>query len=259
MKRRFKCIVSYDGYDYSGWQTQPNKVTVQKTIENTIEYISRARTGITGSGRTDAKVHAAGQVFHFDTEFYLDARGWKRALNGHLPNDIRVLSVEEVDQEFHARFSAEAKRYDYLISLKDQEPDVFHWRYAYPATWHLDIEKMKECSKLFVGRHDFTSFCANSLETDPDQTREIYRIDFHEEGNLVRISYYGEGFLRYMVRMLTGTMLEVGRGRITLEDVQKIMDRRDKTACRYNAKPHGLSLVKVYYDEEEVRKLTEKN
>jgi tRNA pseudouridine38-40 synthase len=118
---------------------------------------------------------------------------------------------------------------------------------------------MKECSRLFIGRHDFTSFCANSLETDPDQTRTIYRIDFKEEGNIVRISFYGEGFLRYMVRMLTGTMLEVGRGRITLEDVQKIMDRRDKTACRYNAKPHGLSLVKVYYDAEEVRKLTEKN
>lgn len=243
---RFKAVVSYDGTNYIGWQRQPNGITIQEVIETVMEKICQKPMHITGSGRTDAGVHAKAQVFHFDSDFRLSAEKWKIALNGHLPKDIHIQSVVEVNSEFHARFHTIGKRYDYLINLG--EYDVFTRNQAFQCYYKLDLEKMKSASKLFIGTHDFTTFNSTPLEMQPDQVRTIYKIDFVQEGNLLRIIYEGDGFLRYMVRMLTGTLIEAARGRITEEEIQKMLDAKKKT-CRFNAKPWGLYLVRVDYED----------
>lgn len=242
---RFKAIVSYDGTNYIGWQRQPDGMTVQEQIETIMEKICQKKVHITASGRTDAGVHALAQVFHFDSDFKLSAEKWKIALNGHLPKDIHIHSVVEVDPEFHARFHAIGKRYDYLINLG--EFDVFTRNQAFQCYYKLDIKKMKSASKLFLGTHDFTTFNASPLALHPDQVRTITRIDFVEEGDWLRIIFEGNGFLRYMVRMLTGTLIEAGRGRISEEEIVRMLEAKDKMACRFNAKPWGLYLVRVDY------------
>jgi len=243
---RFKAIVSYDGTNYIGWQRQPNGITIQEVIETVMEKICQKEMHITGSGRTDAGVHAKAQVFHFDSDFRLSAEKWKIALNGHLPKDIRIHSVVEVNPEFHARFHTVGKRYDYLINLG--EFDVFTRNQAFQCYYKLDLEKMKSASKLFIGTHDFTTFNSTPLEMQPDQVRTIYKIEFVQEGDMLRIIYEGDGFLRYMVRMLTGTLIEAARGRITEAEIKKMLDSKSKT-CRFNAKPWGLYLVRVDYEE----------
>lgn len=244
---RYKAVVSYDGTHYIGWQVQPHGITVQEVIERVLEQISHKRTWIVASGRTDAGVHAKGQVFHFESDFYLNASLWKKALNGHLPADIRIHSLVEVNPEFHARFHARGKRYDYLINLG--EYDVFMRDHAFQCYYSLDVEKMKEASTLFLGKHDFSSFCSNPLKSHPDQVRTITRLQFQQEGDILRIIYEGNGFMRYMVRMLTGTLIEVGRRRLHYDEVKVMLEAKSKTACRYNAKPCGLYLMEVFYDK----------
>jgi len=244
--RRFKAIVSYDGSRYVGWQTQAHGISIQSTIEAAISSICLKKTSITGAGRTDAKVHAKGQCFHFDTDFYLDAPKWKQAINGHLPKDIRIVSLEEVDHRFHARFSVINKRYDYVINLG--EYDVFTADYAMQCWYSLNIEAMRKAAAVFIGEHDFSSFCANSFAQTTDQTRTITRLELVEEGSFLRLIFEGKGFLRYMVRMITATLIEVGRGRLSIQDVQTMMDARNKEVCRYNAQPQGLYLVRIDYE-----------
>ncbi len=244
---RYKAVVSYDGTNYIGWQRQANGISVQEVIEDVIYKISKCKTTIVASGRTDAKVHARGQVFHFDTEFDLKRSMWKKALNGHLPEDIHIVSCDEVKTNFHSRFHSNKKCYEYWIHIN--EPDVFYRNYAFQCYYKLDVNKMIHASKLFVGKHDFSSFCANSFETHPNQVRDIYSINFSEENNLIKIRFEGKGFLRYMVRMIVGTLIEVGRGRLNNEDVVRMLEEKNKEACRYNAKPQGLYLVEVGYDE----------
>ncbi len=248
--KRYKVIVSYDGTNYIGWQTQPQGKgnSIQETIEKVLQDITQTHIPIVASGRTDAKVHATGQVFHFDTDFELPMWKWKMAINGHLPDDIYVLSIEETTYDFHARFSAKGKQYEYKIELG--EYDVKNRNYAFMAPWPLDVEKMIDASDLFKGTHDFTAFCGNSLVTHPNQVRTISRLQFIQEGSLLRIIFEGKGFMRYMIRMIVGTLIEVGREKITKEDVSKILESKIKGECRYNAKPYGLTLVEVFYSDE---------
>ena len=243
--RRFKAIVSYDGHNYAGWQRQNNALGVQEVIEKVINMISKEDITIVSSGRTDAKVHALNQVFHFDSNFYLDAQGWYKAIKGYLPKDIYIRSIEEVDENFHARFSATSKEYYYLINIK--EYDVFKANYAYYSKYELNIPYMIECSKIFIGEHDFTSFCANSLNTHPNQVRTIYDINFEIKDDLLKISFKGTGFLRYMVRMIVQTLILAGCGKLNREDIIKILDAKSKDACKWNAEPQGLYLYKVNY------------
>ena len=247
MRQRFKAVVSYDGFDYAGWQIQPAErgATIQQTIQDAISAICRQPISITGSGRTDAQVHAWGQVFHFDVDFSLNAFQWKRAINGHLPKDIHIRSIETVDPHFHARFDAIGKRYEYRIQLGDA--NVFTRRYAFQTPWALNVQTMREGAAYLIGEHDFSSFCANSRTETPDQVRTITRLELIEDGDQLRLIYEGNGFMRYMVRMLTGTLIEVGRGRLTPQEVQKMLLARDKQICHFNAKPQGLTLVEVYY------------
>ena len=245
--RRLKCYVAYDGYNYVGWQTQSNGLAIQEVIEKVLAKISNTKVDIVSSGRTDAKVHAKNQVFHFDTDFYLSCEDWKKAMNGNLPNDIYIKSVEEVPANFHARFDVVKKRYEYLINLG--EFDVFTRHLMYQCPYKLDVAYMEKCSQIFVGEHDFDSFCANSYLTHPKQRRKINKIEFEQVGQTVKISFEGKGFLRYMVRLITGTLIEAGRGRLTYDEVANMLAIKDKDVCKYNAKPWGLYLADIEYKQ----------
>jgi tRNA pseudouridine38-40 synthase len=248
MIKRYKCIVQYEGYNYVGWQTQSNGLAIQEVIEKALKDIVKVDVHIISSGRTDAKVHAMNQVFHFDSDCNLSLFDWKKALNGHLPEDIHIKSIEIVQHNFHSRFHAINKRYDYYINIG--EYDAFKRRLMYQCPYDLDIDYMKKCSTLFLGTHDFGTFCGNSYETHPNQVRKVDSVIFSIENDILIISYQGKGFLRYMVRMMTGALIEVARHRMTYEDISKMLSTPDKDACKWNAKPWGLYLVKVDYTSE---------
>ena len=242
---RYKCVVSYDGSNYSGFQSQHNAHSIQDEIERVISKILNQPTKIVAAGRTDAKVHAYGQVFHFDSDKEISIYKFKYAINGLLPKDIHIEDMEITDQLFHARFCVKAKQYDYLIKMGNY--DVFYRNYALYEKHELDIELMKKASLIFIGTHDFTSFNASPLDEYPDQVRCIYDIRFSMENDILRISFIGEGFLRYMVRMLTGCLLEVGKHHMSISDVKKILDAKDKKIFRHNVIGNGLYLMHIDY------------
>lgn len=245
---RFKAIVSYDGSLYGGWQKQPNTASIQETIEQTLEQIHHEVVGITASGRTDALVHAIGQVFHFDAENEMKAQQWLKAMNALLPKDIRIQSVEEVSEDFHARFHALSKRYDYLITNDINNPFLEH--YMAKDYKLFDVEYMQECAKVFIGTHDFTSFTSNKIDPRKPRTKTIERLHVLQEGQHVRMIFEGTGFLRYMVRMMAQTLIEAGKHRIKKEDIQRMLDGKSKHMCRFKAPAQGLYLVHVTYEND---------
>jgi tRNA pseudouridine38-40 synthase len=244
---RFKVTVAYNGANFVGWQRQSKGRTVQKTIEDIISVILNKPAEITSSGRTDAKVSAVGQVFHFDSDLNIQPSQWQKALNAQLPEDIYIKDVCEVSDEFHARFNVVSKRYDYCIQTGNY--DVLSYPFVFQLNRPLDLEKMRECAMLFIGEHDFTSFNATPLEMIPYQIRTIKRLDIIDEVERVRLIFEGKGFLRYMVRMITQVLIEVGLNRLTKDDVIRMFEENNKEACKLNAPPQGLTLVEVRYSD----------
>ena len=242
---RYKCTVSYVGAAYCGWQTQKNGNSVQEYIESALERIFDMPVRIMAAGRTDAGVNAWGQVFQFDAEKEIGERKLMGAINGFLPKDIHIRKVEKKDQLFHVRYCVKSKQYDYRINLGSY--DVLTREYVWQCPYTLDVEKMQEASKYFLGTHDFTAFNATPLSEKPDQVRTIESIEFKREGDILTISFTGRGFLRYMVRMMTAQLIEVGRGKISPEEIQELLDTRSKTTVMKNARPEGLTLMKVNY------------
>ena len=247
MKRRFRCTVAYCGGAYDGWQSQRNGRSVQEQIEEILHGIAHTKINITASGRTDAGVSARAQVFHFDTDMELTARKWMGAMNSKLPKDIHIMDVEETDRLFHARFNVRKKQYAYRINLGPY--DVFTKDIAYQCPVSLDVEKMKEASRYLIGTHDFTSFNSNPLSETPDQVRTVNDIVFSQDGNILCMTFTGKGFLRYMVRMMSAALIEVGRGKMEPEGIMKMLEARSKTIARKNAPANGLTLEKVEYFE----------
>ncbi|NLZ76066.1 MAG: tRNA pseudouridine(38-40) synthase TruA [Erysipelotrichia bacterium] len=242
---RYKCVVSYDGNRFAGWQKQADDLTIQETIEKAISRIVNHEVVIVASGRTDAKVHALGQVFHFETD--KEISNFQKAINSQLPDDVYIRSVEEVTEDFHSRFDAKYKRYNYLINNGEYNPCMAN--YSCYIKEKLDIDLMKRASEVFIGTLDFTSFNATKLCENENQIRTIYKIEITKKDDLITISYYGNGFLRYMVRMITQTLIEAGLGSVSISEIQKMLDKKDKTACSYNASANGLYLVEVGYKE----------
>ncbi len=242
---RYACTVCYVGRNYDGWQTQRNGNSIQEKLEEVLSRICDAPIRITGSGRTDAGVSARGQVFHFDTERDMTEYKWYGAINAFLPDDIHVMSIVKVPRTFHARYSVRWKNYKYRINVGKY--DVFQKDNCYQLCRPLDLEKMREGSQYLLGTHDFTSYNASSLEQYPDQRRPIYDITITQEGDIVTLSYTGKGFLRYMVRMMSGTLIEVGLGKYKPVQVKEILDQKDKRACHKNAPANGLTLNEVKY------------
>ena len=200
---------------------------------------------IHSSGRTDAGVHAVGQVFHFDINKEIPEKQWIRALNNFLPDDIYIKDSFIVDESFHARYSAKKKEYRYLVSTKPYNP--IERLYVYQHNRSLDIEAMRECAKIFLGEHDFASFCVfNGLG---DTIRVIETIDIQEKDGIVTMRFIGNGFRRYMVRLITGALIQVGSHWRTKEFVENLLNSKGKKKCLFKAKPEGLYLQEVYYEE----------
>ncbi len=240
---RYKCIVSYDGTNFHGFQVQPNLRTVEEEIGKALKKALDQDIKIYGAGRTDANVHALNQVFHFDTDIEMKENNMKKAINSFLPKDIYIKNVEIVGDDFHARFSAHKKTYRYLIDLGEYNPLNANYRYYYK--YKLDIDKMIEASKVFIGVHDFKSFTKNKVSKDT--VREIYEINFLKENDLLIIEMTGNGFLHNMVRIIVAMLIEVGNGRKTKEDLVDIMNNKNRIYAPKTAEANGLYLYKIEY------------
>ena len=241
-----KCVVSYDGTNYKGWQVQPGLITVQKVIQDVLAKMhSGYHVEIAASGRTDAQVHALGQVFHFETNIQLPCDQWKYKLNCMLPKDVRIQDVSIEKDDFHARFSCVSKRYDYYISLNENNPFVRN--YMSIEKRPLDIKQMELAAKVFEGTHDYTSFSSGKIHEEKSRIRTITEVSVHKYDEHIQLIFKGDGFLRYQVRMMAQTIIEVGLHHIEVEDVRRMLEAKDKHVCRYKADPCGLYLVEVNY------------
>ena len=244
--KRYLATVSYDGSRYVGWQRQDNGLGIQQVIEECLFSILKENITIVASGRTDALVHAYDQKFHFDIMHYISPNNLVLALNSKLPDDIYIVSIIQVANDFHARFNCVKKTYEYHINNGIYNPMINN--YSCYIKNKLDIDKMKQCSKLFIGEHDFTSFCQNSLATHPIQVRTIYDIDIKQtKDDYIVITYTGNGFLRYMVRMITAAIVHCGLNKLSLSDISNIINYKDKEAFKHNMCAKGLYLKKVEY------------
>ncbi|MEH7887197.1 tRNA pseudouridine(38-40) synthase TruA [Bacillus sp. JJ1609] len=246
---RLKCTVSYDGTMFSGYQVQPGKRTVQGEIEKALEKLNKGKgIRISASGRTDAGVHARGQVVHFDTMLEIEPARWQIALNSLLPSDIAIHTVELAAPDFHARFNAVSKEYRYFMLLSKHR-DPFQRNFAYQFPFSLDFEVMRAASKHLLGTHDFTSFCSAKTEVE-DRVRTLKEIDFSEENGQFIFRFVGDGFLYNMVRILVGTLLEIGTGRRPADSIPELLEKKDRTLAGKTAPGHGLYLWKVFYEED---------
>lgn len=243
--RRIKLTITYDGTAYHGWQIQPNADTVQERVERAVFMLTGERVTVVGSGRTDAGVHALAQTAHFDTDSNIPTRNFFTGLNNFLPIDVRVLAAEEVSGNFHARFSAKEKTYRYYLYESDVELPILLNR-AVAVKGNLDIEKMKEAAKVFIGKHDFRSFQSTGADT-VTSVRTIKRLTVKRERGFVVISVTADGFLYNMVRKLVAALVAAGLGKTTVGDIKAKLALADKDAVREVFPAHGLYLVKVKY------------
>ena len=244
---RYLAVVSYRGTPFCGWQKQSvSKLpSVQEIIEKVLSRVLNKETKIYGSGRTDAGVHALGQTFHFDSDKDLDTKKLINSMNKLLPLDVRILSLDKVSDEFHARFSAKGKTYIYKIR-NSKISDPFTSDLEYTLGQKLDLDQMKEASKLFEGKHNFQNF--TSKEQDDEKfTRNIWEIDIKTEKDNIEISLTGNGFMRYMVRMIVGTLIQVGLGKMSIEEVKDNLENPVRRPSSHKAPGYGLYLYKVDY------------
>lgn len=239
----YKLVISYDGTDFHGWQRQKEARTVQGVIEGALEQITGLKINLTGAGRTDAGVHARGQVAHFRANLSMEKEDLWRALNAVLPWDVRIISLREVPDYFHARRSAFSKIYEYRI-VNSSRISPFLFRYVLPWPYPLDFEKMQAAARLFVREADFRAFTP-----DPTQNpvRRIYHSELKKRGSLLIYRIEADGFLRYMVRSIVGTLLEVGRGRLHPEEIEEFFETPPPPAGPV-APAKGLCLVRVLYE-----------
>jgi len=243
--RKFKLVISYDGTHYSGWQVQPNAISIQELIEKAISIIVRHPLRVVASGRTDAGVHARGQVAHFSTETDLDEHRFLVSVNGLLPPDIRVKEICQVSEKFHSQYSVETKTYHYHLCLeKFQNP--FSRLYTLHMREKLDLGLLDQAAQLFIGTHDFTSFANLDLsKVNLNAVRTIKRIDLCEESGGIRLEFEGNGFLYKMVRNIVGVLLDAARGKKNTEDILTIFEMRDRKLCGRAVPPQGLFLDHV--------------
>ncbi|MBW1997704.1 MAG: tRNA pseudouridine(38-40) synthase TruA [Deltaproteobacteria bacterium] len=245
-KRNFKVVLAYDGTNYHGWQHQPGVITLQKVLEEKIQQMTGEDVRVIASGRTDAGVHALNQVCHFFSTTRLEPDVLKKGLNSLLPDDIFVKVVSYAPPDFHARYSARAKIYEYRI-LNRGEPDVFLRHYAWHIRRKLGIGEMKQCLSLLRGRQDFSSF-RSSGSPSASPVREMYKCEISiVQGGILNFLFEANGFLRHMVRNIMGTLVEVGLGKISYGDFQEIFQSKDRTMAGIKAPPQGLFLAEVKY------------
>lgn len=242
--RNIKITVQYNGENYCGWQKQPDSLGIQGNIEKAIYEITKEEVKITGSGRTDAGVHALGQVANFKTHSNVPVEKIPNALNAKLPKDISIIACSEVDDEFHSRYSAKGKRYRYLIYNQLYRNPIYK-DISYHVRYDLDFKKMCEEAKHLIGEHDFKGFMSSGSSVK-DTVRTIYDITLEKNENLIILEIEGNGFLYNMVRIIVGTLVDIGRGRIN-ESLVDIINYKSRSKTGHTAPAHGLFLKKVDY------------
>lgn len=244
---RYFAVVSYRGTNYCGWQKQTvSKLpSIEETIESVLTRILNSKIKIYGSGRTDAGVHALGQTFHFDVDKEVDTKKLMHSVNELLPKDIRILELKTVDEKFHARFSAVAKTYIYKIR-NAKTSSAFHSDLEWTLGQPLDIEKMREAAEVFKGEHNFQNFTSKE-EDEQKFSRNIGDICIFAENSEVEISLTGNGFMRYMVRMIVGNLVQVGLGKLTACDIQDALESPVRKPSSHKAPAYGLYLKEVKY------------
>ncbi|MDD7740901.1 MAG: tRNA pseudouridine(38-40) synthase TruA [Fusicatenibacter sp.] len=245
--RRIKLTVAYDGTNYCGWQVQPNGMTVQEALNDALSDLFGCQVNTIGASRTDAGVHALGNVAVFDTDARMPADKVAFALNTRLPEDIRIQKSEEVPPEFHPRFTSTVKTYEYCILNRTFCDPT---RRLYAAFWYgrLDVEAMREAAGYLVGTHDFKSFATENPDVT-DTVRTIYETRVWKENDMIHFRITGNGFLYNMVRIIAGTLLEVGKGSYSPDAVREILKARDRTKAGPTARPQGLTLLEIRYPE----------
>lgn len=244
--RKIGLKISYDGTNYAGWQRQPNEPTVQEEIERSLSAVAKTPITLHGSGRTDAGVHALGQVAHFSTDLRMDAEKFALAANAGLPYDIRVLESWEADLDFHARYSAKRKRYRYTIR-NTTVASALYGRYEWHLHSPLCVEKMEEAAAYFVGTHEFSAFTGAGCKIT-ERTRQITQSVLYPKDNCLCYEIEGNGFLYNMVRIITGTLVDIGYGRFSPQYVQELLETGDRAKGGQTAPAKGLCLVSVQYD-----------
>lgn len=243
--RNIKVVVSYDGTDYFGFQYQPGVPTVQAELERVLALITKEKVTVYGSGRTDAGVHAEGQVINFRTEARIPIDKVCVAMNSLLPPSIAAMEASEVDADFHARYSARSRLYVYDI-LNRETPNALQARYSWHVRRPLDVEAMSQAAKFLVGVHDFTSFaCADRDEGSP--IRDMMSVEVERRGEHVVVTMRANAFLRSMARIIVGTLVEVGLAMRPASDVKTILEAQDRRPAGKTAPPHGLCLKQVEY------------
>ena len=245
--RNIKLTIEYDGKEFNGWQKQPNKLNIQGTIENAIKEITSEDIELNASGRTDAGVHAFGQVANFKTNSTIPVEKIPIALNTKLKKSIRIVNAEEVDERFHSRLSCKRKTYRYVISQGACESAIYRNLETYIPNY-LDVEKMKEAAKYLEGEHDFKSFRASGTSSK-SSVRTIYKADVYKPDNShIYIELTGNGFLYNMVRIIAGTLVEVGLKKIEPSEIKNIIEQKDRTKAGKTLPARGLYLMKVEYE-----------
>ncbi len=250
--QNFKITIKYDGTNYHGWQIQPEVSTVEEKIKEAVFEICREEVKIVGASRTDAGVHAVGQTANFILNKSIESDILHKAINAHLPSDIKITHIEKVDKKFNARFDAKKKHYRYAIAL-DKYP-VFLDSHTYYFKHKIDIEKIKDAAQFFIGKHDFSSFRDKGSHNE-ETIKEIEKIKIEKKEIKLWFDFYkilffdiiGNRFLYHMIRIITGTLLEAGRGKIKPQEIKKIIETKDRTKAGPTLPAKGLCLMEVYY------------
>lgn len=243
--RNIKLIIEYDGKKFGGWQKQPNKLNIQGEIEKAIEEITGEAVKLNASGRTDAGVHSLGQTANFKTNSEIDISKMAIAINSKLKQSIRIIKAEEVDEKFHARYSCKGKKYKYVINNSKYGSAIYR-DLEYHMPIKLNVEAMQKGIKYFEGEHDFKSFKASGTSSK-SSVRTIYSAKVIEDGERIIVELEGNGFLYNMVRIISGTIVDVGLGKIKPEEIPEIIESKDRTRAGKTLPPQGLYLVEVYY------------
>lgn len=254
MKKNYKIVIGYDGTRYFGWEHQPDQVTIQGKIEDVLTHLSEKQVEVIGAGRTDAGVHAEGMVAHFPLDVDMNATELQDYMNHYLPDDIVIKEVREASDRFHARYNAIGKTYRYLCYDGVTKP-LFDRKYVWTIEQRLDITKMQEAAQYLIGEHDFCSFCKNPQKKKStvrtvdriEITRTSSRMEADDAKDYISFTFHGNGFLRNMVRILTGTLVGVGLGEIEPERVKVILEAQNRETAGVTAPAKGLCLMRVDY------------
>lgn len=244
----YKIVVAYDGTNYCGWQEQPNDITIQEVLERTIAIPLRHEVKVIGSSRTDAGVHAKGQVANFYSPLVIDKKRFLLSINALLPKDISIKDISVVSEKFHSRYSAKGKIYRYYLHL-DNVRDPFNSRYSYHVFKQLDVDLLRQAAKKFVGTYDFTSFGNIGGATKENCIRTLTRVDIVEIDGGLYIEMEGPGFLYKMVRNIVGTLVDVACKKRPLDDIEEIFAAKDRRCASQTAPGKGLFLMEVFHQE----------